>query len=295
MPTPVVPVSQAVTTLADRPQDGDDAYMDGGAAPLMPVLQNLFDRTEFAKDVLFGHLSWSGDFSVDAGGTNTVFVVRIGAINEIVLYNGTSYVARAYGGGTIGLSKVEGAPANLANSTWYYVYAYNNAGALDFEISTSVPNASRTTKGSSNQRRYIGCFRTDGAGAPLPFRASRGQYVYRRSSFAPPGPLKVLDASVVPVGFTNLSLAALVPPHSRLVTLDADVFGGTGSAFINLRTNGDTADSSLFILGGNGAASGNQHGTVEMETDASQVIQYELALGSGATLIGNIWVMGFLE
>ncbi len=38
MATSVVETPRIVATLPTRRQDGDDAYLDAGAAPIMPVL-----------------------------------------------------------------------------------------------------------------------------------------------------------------------------------------------------------------------------------------------------------------
>lgn len=294
MATTVTPVSQFVATasLAVRPQDGDDAFMDGGAAPLMPVLQNLFDRTEAARDALINHLSWAEELSITGLSTNTNadFSLVVGAINEVLLYNGSTYVPKAYAGGTIGLSKVESTPANLDNSTWYYLYAFNNAGSLDFQISKTAPNASLTAKSSSAQYRYLGCFVTNSSGAPVLFRMKRHRYIYRRSGITAPGILNVL-ATATEVGWTDLSVAALVPPHSCIVIIDANLNATGGSAYLDLRTKGDTGDVSLHLL----STTNDVHGSVEMETNSSRVIQYTLALGTGSDSYGQVWVMGFTE
>ena len=62
------------------PQDGDDAYMDAGAAPLMPVLQHLYDAAGALRIAVLGQMSGGDRLSVDAGGTNTVFAVRVSRV-----------------------------------------------------------------------------------------------------------------------------------------------------------------------------------------------------------------------
>ena len=53
--------------------------------------------------------------------------------------------------------------SGLANSSWYYVYAKQTNGALDFDISTTAPDAILVGKGASGDTRfrYLLCFRTE--------------------------------------------------------------------------------------------------------------------------------------
>jgi hypothetical protein len=146
---------------------GEKAGMDTGPAPLGPILEELVKRAELAKDGVWGHINWSQELSMATGGTNTVFSLTVGAISCVVLYNNTRYKAFASSGLTATLANTEGPLANLANSTWYYVYLYDSAGTLAVQISSTAPNANRVFKTGDTRYRYIGCFRTNAAGAPL--------------------------------------------------------------------------------------------------------------------------------
>ncbi len=293
MTTTITPVSQYDAATLTRAADGEDAYMDGGSAPLGTVLQKLADRAIFARDAVIATLGWNGDFSVDAGGTNSTFAVNIGTIGAVVTGTSASvYKVLSGGGSAIGASKILGG-GNLANSTWYYVYAWDNAGTLDFEISTTAPSGSRRTKSGDATRRYLGCFPTTSAGAPIPLRASRNRYVYRMSALA------VADTRVLNAGtsatYAAVACSTLVPPHARLASLRAELISTTASAanFGNVQTYGDAgADAfNLYVVAASGATA---YRDFEIETDSSQRVQYLVSAFTSAPTL-SLYVSGFRE
>lgn len=293
MTTAITPVAQHDGATLTRNVDGEDAYMDGGSAPLGTVLQKLADRAEFAKDaVAFGRPIGAGTFSVDSGGSNSSFTVRVGAISALVLYRSSAYKVFAYAGGTIGASKISGG-GNLANSDWYYVYAYDNAGSLDFEISTTEPAANGCTKNGDTTRIYIGCFPTLSTGAPVPLRKVGNRVVYNFSGSA------VADTRVLNAGNatsnTAVDLAALVPSHSRLATVRAEVVSTTGSAnnFAFIRTEGESgADEINIPVPSINAASATL--VLDIGTDADQDVAYRVSNFTSAPTL-TLFVHGFYE
>lgn len=258
----------------NRPDDLDDAYMDGGPTPLWPILQALLDRSEFTLLGVSGALVWSGDFGVRTGGSNAAFTLDIGAIQSLVLVAeaGGTYDAYFYAGGTITQTKVEGG-GNLANSSWYYVYAKPGGGGIcDFEITTVAPRTNRVFKTGSGtayqSRRYLGCFKTTSAGAPIPCRAHRGRYTYLEGA---PGAVSTTTATATTAGYVTYSLAALVPPHSRVATLDITPSGGSG---------GGTAWRAVGDAGGDTTAAKNRPITL----DASQNVEWNSFAADGAVI-----------
>lgn len=293
MTTTITPVSQYDDVALARNVDGEDAYMDGGSAPLGTVLQKLADRSLFARDALVATIGWSGDFSVDQGGSNSSFAVNVGAIGAAVLAGASSgYKVFSAAATTIGASKVSGG-GNLANSTWYYVYIWDNAGTLDYEISTTAPSASRRVKTGDATRRYVGCFRTTSAGAPIPVRASRGRYVYRASALGSTG-LAVVTSGT-DSSYTAFSCAGFVPPHARLATLRVRAVG-TGSAavtdFAEVQTNGDSG-AFAFALESPSRSAGSALSQFDLELDSSQRGQYRVQGSTPPTV--DIYVLGFYE
>lgn len=295
MTTNIIPVSQHDGATLSRNVDGEDAYMDGGSAPLGTVLQKLADRTELAKDATaFSRPAWSESLYVASGGTNSSFTVGIGAISHVQTYRSgtTTHKVYAYAGGTIGASKIEGG-GNLANSTWYYVYAYDNAGSLDFEISTTVPNANLCIKNVDSTRIYLGCFRTLSTGAPIPMRMKRGRYLYNFSGSA------VADTRVLNAGTatsdTAVDLAGLVPLHSQVATIRAELVSTTGAAinYAYLNTEGESgADEIYLTVPAVNAASSSM--VFDIITDADQDVAYRVTNNTSAPTL-TLFVHGFYE
>jgi hypothetical protein len=287
----------ANTALPERPQDGEVIYMDAGGAPQWPLWSRLYDRTAHHEAALVAHLSWSGDFSV-AGSAPNNFTVTLGAINAVHLYNSTASVVKSYGGGSITQSKVEGGGGTLgASAQWWYVYAFlNGSSALDFEISTDPPNASRALKSTDNTRVYVGCFPTLSTGVPIPVRASRGRYVYNVGESA------VADVSVVAAGsataYTSVPCSALVPPHARIATLDVrgtlPLAGGATTSAVLVQSYGSTGAMAHVLHNGTGAALDPSGVTFDVVLDSSRRAQYKVAGGANAPL-ADIYVTGFCE
>ena len=273
------------------PDDGDDL----DAVVVAVLFQTALNRTDLAKDGLLARVAWSGDLSVDAGGSNTSFAVNVGAIFQLV--NASSSIVRVGSAAatTIGLSKTEGPLANLANSTWYYVYAFMSGGSVDYAISSTPPLASRRTKSGDSTRAYLGCFRTDSSGAPLPMFAVRGRNVYRRSAVTTT--LEALRITSASAGPTDLTLApggsgtTLVPPHARIALLALQVGGSTGPNSLSVVTRGDTADNGLFVGSSDGQTMESQG---ELIADSNQAVSYTWSRG-GSSGAGVVIVCGFLE
>lgn len=285
----------ANTALPDRPQDGEVIYMDAGGAPQWPLWSRLYDRTAHHEAALAAHLSWNGDFAVDPGGSNSSFTVRLGTISGVNIYGATASKVLPYAGGTIGAAQIQGG-GNLASSDWYYVYAYNNAGTIAFEISTTEPNGARTIKNGDATRAYLGCFPTLSTGAPVPLRASRGRYVYDVGGSA------VADMSVVAAGaataYTSVPCAALVPPHARLATLDVrgtlPAGAGVITSAVQVQSYGSTGAMAHVLHNGVGVALEPRSAMFDVVLDASQRAQYKVVGGANAPT-ADIYVTGFYE
>lgn len=295
MTATITPVSQHDSATLTRAVAGERVMMDGGSAPIATLLQKFADRTEFAKDaVAFSRPAWSESLYVASGGTNASFTVGIGAISHVTTYRSgtTTYKNFAYAGGTIGASKVEGG-GNLANSTWYYVYCYDNAGSLDFEISTTAPNGNLCIKNGDSTRVYLGCFRTLSTGAPIPIRMKRGRYLYNFSGSAD------ADTRVLNLGNatsdTAVDMAALVPPHTQMATIRADVVSTTGAAinYAYLNTEGESgADEVNIPVPATNAMSAVL--VMDIITDSDQDISYRVTNVTSAPTL-TIHVLGFYE
>lgn len=289
-----------------RTVDGELAGMDSGPAPLGPTLEELVNRSELSTNTVLGHLSWSGNASLASGGTSTVFALVIGAINAVMIYDGTGYSSKASAGETLTLAHVQGAPAALASNTRYYAYAKLSGvnGALAFEVSSTPPSANGVFKNGDPTQVYLrgATFVTDGSGNPLPFRCVHGRYRYSITGMpASINDLRVLNGTASATAWADIDLSSLVPPYARNIHLRAQVINGvnnkTGRA--QFRTKGHTSgsvDLDVAEMGASGTANYNQlH--FDLECDANRAIQYQRADGGGtyADLDVFVWVLGWDE
>lgn len=288
----------ATHSLAPSIGATDPALPDGPPSNA-PTDRELLNNRGHLRGATWGQLVWGGAFSVDVGGTNTVFHVRVGIIQAVTLRDGSN-VWRPYftdAEKDLTLSHVESAPANLANSTRYYAYVYSDGTTTPaWQLSTSPPTESGAPtlltgykRGQLANYRYLGTFVTDSAGAPIACRASRGRYVYRMS--ASTTQTRVLNTSTVAGSNTDLSLAALVPPHARLVRLYLNIAAsGGGPATFSLYAKPDTTSPHHVLQPPDGTL---QTAQVDIETDASQVVQYTLTTSNTTSALA--YVAGFQE
>lgn len=256
---------------------GADPALPDGPASNAAVFRELLNARSLFRSATSGEIAWSGDFGVEAGGSNSSFTLTIGAVRSLVLpaADGSSDDLWSYAGGTIGASKIEGG-GNLSNSTWYYVYAKpGSGGACDFEISTSAPRAHRVFKSpvttATYSRRYLGCFVTTGAGAPVPMRATGGRCVYLEPAIAA-GADSDSGSS-----YRNVSLATRVPPHARLAQVAVTLTGAGPSTFRAIGGVGGTNTNVAFR---------------PMVLDASQRLEWS---ANGAAGSISVDVFGFEE
>ena len=118
-------------------------------------------------------------------------------------------------------------PGVVAINTWFFLYAQQTAGVLQFALSTTPPDRLLTSKNNDVVFRYVCTVRSDNVGAIIPFRYVNGHFCYEGrqqvGGFTAPvsfaDPVSIIDAS------------SRVPPHARLVRLviNANNFSLPGS------------------------------------------------------------------
>lgn len=265
------------------PQDGDDL----DALVVQDVFQTLGNRAEMGLAGLLAQLAWTGTLAVS--GTAAAPVVVVGAIESCVLQDANN-AWRAYattGESTLGAANVEGG-GSLTADTWYYVYGWSDSAAptsLKFQISTTPPTTALAPtvprlwkRGEDANYRYLGAFYAGTSGNPRPVRAARGVYVYRASALAFPA----VSTDVAAVGWTDTSLASVLPPHARLASLRCEVesLDVADNAALELRTKGDTTSSIALRAGFAGSATITEGDintvVIEIETDSAQAIQRQV-------------------
>jgi hypothetical protein len=261
-----------------RAVDGEKAGMDSGPAPLGPILEEIVKRAELAKDGVWNHINWSGELSMAAGGTLTSFTLTVGAINALVLYNGTRYKTFAYAGGTITQTKIEGGGGTLgASAKIWFVYAFDNAGSLDFQISDTVPAANRRNKNSDTKYVYLGWFCTDSTGAPLPMirRGNTTRFLF--GAIASTGAHRVITGGNA-TSFTAVTVSC-VPTHARLIRLHFELTPGAAGRAVYYRAGGTSTFHKYFMAQATYAVLGD----TSVELDSSRQFEYKVS-NSGDSL-----------
>jgi len=287
--------SAALPTV--RQDDLSDAYMDGGPAPLWPLFQGLGNAKAAFEGALINAISWSGDVSIAPGQAANNFTITVGAINAVVLYNGTIYKVFSSSGASVTQAKVEGGGGTLgASAQWWYLYCYNNGGTLDYEVSTTAPNANRVAKSGDATRRFLCSFKTLSTGQPIPMRKAGNLCLYRVSGLpsALSADVRALNAGTSVGSFATVALATWLPPHARVARLRAVLKATSGiaaQAYAFVQTNGDSGNGYETIYGS--ATSGEFGGaSFDVETDGSRQVQYS---SSEANTELSLYVHGWYE
>lgn len=206
------------------PQIGaDDPPLPDGPASNAATHRELLNNRRHLRGAVWAQLVWSERLRV-SGSSNTVFAIAVGVIEAVTLRDSNS-VWRPYFTSdetTLDLTHVESAPANLANDTFYYVYAWSDSAApstVKFQISTSPPTEAGTPtvlrlwkRGQTANYRYLGWFRTNASGVPLAMRVERGRYLYDRAAGLGDFELGSVYSGGT-LAATAVSAAARVPPH----------------------------------------------------------------------------------
>lgn len=294
MPHDITETAKYTAGAIELPDNGET----DGIESIEPAFQELMDRGAFARNAVVGRLSWAGDLAVNRGGTLTSFTITLGAVQLCALPDdtGADYQPYAYAGGNITQADIEGGGGTLgASAQWWYVYAKpDTSNTLDFEISTSAPRAHRVLKSPVNTttyaRRYLGCFPTTSAGAPIPVTASRGCYRYRDRAVA----LHLSQSTSDLATFTSaLSLATLVPPHARVAIVRLQILrsGTLGDASVSIRVNGDTNPAATFSTPQLPLLAVDER-FIEMDVGASREVQVAT---NGASTLVNVDVAGWRE
>ena len=168
--TPIVPATPSpIRSSTTGPADGELA----NAASVNGAFQDLMEGVLGLRLASYGrraqiHVRSSNRTTLIVGALGSVILTTGGGSTWLSFLNTTQQTvtaATAFGGA-------------LGNLTRYFLYAYNNAGALDFIVTTTAPDASRTYENGNTDRVFISTFITDGSGIIVPFTHVGNQYHY---------------------------------------------------------------------------------------------------------------------
>jgi len=242
MPTNLlVSLANHTATVLTRPSPGEPAAWETGPAPMLPLFQAIMNRIEFAYVGLLGQRVGADRVSVAAGGVANSFSVEATGIESVVAEDtvGTAWVLSTDDNASITFTQADFAGGTLpAVAATYHLYlGVGTDGSLIREISATAPIGTGMVwqTGTARRRRWVGCFRTTSAGAPIPSTTVRGRTTYLETI---PGGAAITDTATLGA-WTAISLASLVPSHARVAIVDIVVTGGGGSG-TSYRSIGDT-------------------------------------------------------
>lgn len=290
------------TTLTEVPKfENNDTVIPASGEPrtvasILAAFQRLADRTKYARGATWGNMIGGDVFSVDTGGTSTVFTARVNAFEAMVARdtNNVFWPRFTTADTTFTVADIEGTPGALANSSWYYAYlGVNTDGSLRKQLSTTGPGASRIWKSTAaDQLRYVGCFPTTSSGAPLPLRRERGRVRYDHDSIQPSGITRVVNTTSTGV-WATVNCAAVVPPHARHAFLYLETGAGSTAGSASIRRLGATTQSRTFLAGIQSTIGFGGNYDADMLLDASQRFEFFTDALVATTLAA--WVTGFQE
>ena len=292
MPTNITPVNEfdATTALA-RPAPGERVGMETGASPLAPLLQRFADRDHTLRLGLLGQMAGGDRMSVDPGGTSTVFAVRVSQIRSALIQqpSGPWRALSTASETVLTLADVDGAPAALPADSWLYVYAYAVGDATArLYITTLPPDDALVWEATSpGLRRYIGCFRTNASGAPLPVSKRGNRYEYDFGAIGNTDITRVLNAGVS-TSFAAVACGAVVPQHVNNVRLRLDFAPNAAGDTYQIRRTGASTFHKV------GTAPSTQTHTDEIETLTNSSVQFDYLVSTASASL-TARVLGFCE
>ena len=266
------------------PVDGEEIVasstdpVPAGEGPVTPAFQALTDRDEWLKwfvDNYKPRRPYLGcqDGSILLLGPTDPYVFGDGT--RITRSTATSFQAATYleGGGS------------LANSTWYYLYVRVFNNAVNYEVSTTEPDAALHYKSGDTSRCYAGPFRTDGSGSILPFHSVGGDWRYVENA-------TVVLSSGSATSWTDVDCSAYVPPTARMGHFSA-LMGNAASTnrFAYLRPKG-TSVTYGRQLAGPGTSGINSSDSFSYGLPSTLTLQYKV---DNASLSVTLAMDGFTE
>ena len=209
MATPITPPTPSpIPAATTGPADGDLANAASVNVAFLDLMSGVLGLriASYGRRERVSVASFNGT-SFTIGALGTVLLTTAGTTWYAFLNSTAQTVVAATAFG-----------AALGNSTRYYLYAYNNAGTLDFIVTTTPPNASRTYENGNTDRAFITTFITDSAGVIVPFTHIGNDYSYGpKTDFSVGGGSTILRAAnVVATGSATVTLSTLIIPSWAL-------------------------------------------------------------------------------
>ena len=130
----------------------------------------------------------------------------------------------------------------LANSTWYYLYLYNNSGTPAVEYTTTAPAApyfgTARTKTGDTSRRYIGAFVTEADGDICGFINSGDTILYTAARLVINNGTATTDTSIPQTGYVPSTSSMSIMYWRNLAT----------NATVTIKYSGAVLSFSMYYI-----------------------------------------------
>ena len=189
--------------------------------------------TDEARIYQYNGSAWAPVVENGPAGAITGLVMVYNSTTSIDITAGSAHI-QSLGYAVSRSSTINKTIAGIAANTWYHVYAYNNAGVLDFEFSTTAPAAAYSgtarSKTGDTSRRYIGSVRSNASSQIFKFLMEDTRIIYLENCTATP--FRVLSNGTVHTGWTQVDFSAVVPITSRMAYGNAQNLAPSGGVGI---------------------------------------------------------------
>lgn len=175
----------------------------------------------------------------------------------IITVDSMGWIGLTKGAGTTWELLNHSAPSNLnivalagalGLATRYYIYAYDNAGAVAFAINTTAPTSEGLYKSGAGGTDYfyVGTFSTDHIlGGPNQYVADNGEYVYTRN---PDQTVLIAGNALVPTAIDMESATArLLPSYATRVLIEAQTIAAL-PGLVTLYPNGGAYSVARLLI-----------------------------------------------
>jgi hypothetical protein len=279
MPTNIVPnaIPRIVTTLP-APNDGEIA----NSASLTQFVTPLVDDVEAYRLLLYGGGMRRRVLGLDS---TTMTIYPLGAV---LLQTGGTWKAYAHTVSTA-VNPTTLAGGALVASTRYWVYAYDNAGALAFTASTTGPDAGLRYMTGNTAYFLVTTFWTNAAASLVPYSQAGDTYTY---TDAPLGAgTRLLNGGLANVDTDVPLVGGPIPSQASRADLLIAMVAAAGQyrAFVKAGAAASPKQYVAIVLQDNYGVGVVAQGVVDCLASGG-VICYSVTAGGPAT---SIFAMGF--
>jgi len=173
-------------------------------------------------------------------------------------------------------------------STTYYIYAWDNAGVLQFVVTTDAPNPGLRYRPGIPDQAFLTAFRTTPANNVRNFVQTAGKYLYEAE-------VPILAAGVAVV-FAPIAISD-IPPYANIVKIHVRMQnpGTTGPSSLTLKKQGAAQNFITLNVEERPAGVGTiayEEDVLEIPTNGTVGLEYQWSLFVAGTFT-DIFLLGY--